>query len=183
MTPRYARTAIILHWLVAGLMVLQFPLGWLMQEFARDPASLRTDAFDLHKSIGLVLMAIVVARLAWRLSHPVSALEGPAWQQRLASATHGMLYLLLVAMAVSGYLSSVYGGRPIVFFGLPIASWAAASHDLKELMDDIHLVASWTLLATFAVHLAGAISHRAALGSLAGRMRPGQALSGFSKGT
>jgi cytochrome b561 len=187
MDVRYSRTAVFLHWLVAGLMFLQFPLGWLMQQIARQPPGLRTDAFSLHKSIGLVILSVVVARLAWRLSHPVGPLAAsPPWQQRVASLTHGALYALILAMAISGYLSSVYSGRPIVFFGLPIPSWSPRVRDVEDLMDAIHLWASWALLATFTLHLAGAFSHRGEGAGLAGRMDPrarASPYSGFSSGT
>jgi len=65
-SDRYSRTAIALHWLIAALVILQFGWGWWMQEIPKQPVGPRVDAFNLHKSIGMTIFALMAARLAWR---------------------------------------------------------------------------------------------------------------------
>ena len=61
---QYTRTAILLHWIVAALLIVQFAWGWGMQEIPKTPPGLRAGAFNLHKSVGLVLLALTFVRLA-----------------------------------------------------------------------------------------------------------------------
>ena len=76
--PRYTRVAVVLHWLVAALVVAQVSWGWWMQTIAKQPPGVRADAFNLHKSIGLVMLALTLVRLGWRLAHPPPPLPRPA---------------------------------------------------------------------------------------------------------
>src|SRR3954454_2244722 len=94
---RYSRTAIALHWLLAILITLTTAIGWRMMWIEHQPGS--EQFFDLHTSSGLTIAAPVVVRVLWRLTHPsVSRPAGPAWEARLASATHALLYVLIVAL-------------------------------------------------------------------------------------
>src|SRR3982750_1515850 len=68
-TRRYTAFAAALHWIVAVILVVQFSWGWLMQQIPKQPPGLRADAFNLHKSIGLTILLLMLARLAWRLAH------------------------------------------------------------------------------------------------------------------
>ena len=68
-SQRYTRTAIVLHWLIAAIVMAQIALGWWMQEIPKDPAGPRVNAYNLHKSIGLTVMALMLVRLAWRATH------------------------------------------------------------------------------------------------------------------
>jgi cytochrome b561 len=157
---RYTRVAIILHWVVAALVLAQFPLGWWMQEIPKQPPGPRVEAFNLHKSIGLLIAALMLARIAWRLGHPAPPLGPmPRWQSRLAHATHFMLYAVLVALPVTGYLGSAYSGYPVKFFGTTLPAWAAKSVELKDWMSSAHLVLAWILAIAFALHMAGVAKH------------------------
>src|SRR3954462_11439223 len=86
-TARYTRTAVVLHWVVAAMLLVQYPLGWLMQQIPKDPPGPRANIFNVHKSIGFVILAMMVARLAWRLGHPAPALPAmPRWQAGVGRA-------------------------------------------------------------------------------------------------
>src|SRR5512135_1387415 len=99
---RYTRFAVALHWIVAIVVFAQFALGWLMQEIAKEPPGPRASAFNVHKSVGLVIFALMLVRIAWRLSHPPPALPPmPRWQARAALANHLLLYALLVVMPLA----------------------------------------------------------------------------------
>ena len=173
-TSRYSRTAVFLHWLVAAMVAVQVPLGWAMQAIAKSPPGPRADAFNLHKSFGMTIAVVVLARLAWRAGHrpPPWPAHWPRWQHALASLNHAALYLCLLGMAATGYLGSAYSGYPVRYFGLLLPSWAARDDALKAFFSAAHEVIAWLLVAAFALHVAGAVVHRRREGgSLAGRMR------------
>lgn len=175
MSPRYTRVAIALHWLIAAFLLLQFALGWGMQLIAKQPAGPRADAFNLHKSFGLLLLGLMIARIAWRLGHEPPALPPmPRWQVLAARADHLLLYVLVVALPLSGYLGSAFSGYPVRFFGMPLPSWAGRHEALKEAMSTVHLVCSWALACVVAVHLAAVAKHVLIdRDELLGRMKPG----------
>jgi cytochrome b561 len=160
-TPeRYTPFAAFLHWLVAAIVAGQLALGWLMQEIAKQPPGPRAAAFNLHKSIGLVVLALMAARIAWRLGHAPPALPPmPRWQALAARANHLLLYALLVVMPVAGYLGSAFSGFPVRVFGIVLPSWAARNDAIKEAMSDVHLAAAWLLAAAVAIHLAAVAKH------------------------
>jgi cytochrome b561 len=157
---RYTTVAIILHWTIAALVLAQFPLGWWMQEIPKQPPGARVEAFNLHKSIGLLIAAAMLARIAWRLGHPGPPLPGmPRWQSRLAHATHALLYGVLIALPITGYLGSAFSGYPVKFFGTALPAWAAKNAALKDWMSDAHLVLGWILALAFLLHMAGVAKH------------------------
>lgn len=157
---RYTKTAVVLHWLVAAVVLGQFSWGWLMQQIPKSPPGVRADAFNLHKSIGLCLLALMLFRLGWRLAHPPPALPPmPLWQARAASITHVALYAALILMPVAGYLGSVWSGYPVKWFGITLPAWGTSIPALKEAMSTVHFVTSWVLLSLVALHAAAAMLH------------------------
>ena len=157
---RYTRVAIALHWTIALLVIVEFAWGWVMQGIAKNPPGLRAEAFNLHKSIGLTILALMLVRLAWRLAHrPPPFVPMPRWQAVTAHFTHGVLYAALLAQPVIGYLGSAFSGRPVKFFGAALPRWAAAHDGAKELMSTLHLATSWIIAAAVLLHIAGAMKH------------------------
>jgi cytochrome b561 len=157
---RYTRVAIALHWLVAALVVAQFTLGWAMQQIAKQPPGARAEAFNIHKSLGLTLLLLMALRFAWRLRHaPPAPLPMPRWQWRLASITHGLLYAVLIALPLTGYLGSEFSGYPVRFFGLALPSWAGKNAAWKEILGNAHLALTWALAVLVTLHLAGVAKH------------------------
>jgi cytochrome b561 len=157
---RYTRTAIVLHWLVAALVVAQVGWGWAMLAIAQVTQGPRADAFNFHKSVGLVILALMLVRLAWRLAHPAPPLDGlPAWQQRAARATHAVLYAALLIMPIAGYLGSAWSGYPVRWFGMTLPAWASAQPALKTLMSQVHLATSFVLLGAVLLHVAAGVRH------------------------
>jgi cytochrome b561 len=170
-TSRYTRTAVVLHWLVAALFIAQFAWGWLMQEIPKSPPGLRADAFNLHKSVGLCLLALMLFRLGWRIAHRPPALPAmPAWQAQLAQVTHVALYAALIVMPLAGYLGSVWSGYPVRFFGITLPAWGTKDPVLKDAMADLHYVTSWVLLSLTVLHVAGALHHAIRGDGVPGRM-------------
>ena len=175
-TQRYSPVAAALHWLVAAILIVQFSWGWLMQQIPKQPPGLRADAFNVHKSIGLVLLALMLVRLGWRLLHPPPPLRGlPAWQRALAHGTHRVLYATLIVQPLAGYLGSVFSGYPVKWFGVTLPAWGWHSVALKDLMSTVHLVTSFVSLFAVLLHLAGALRHALAGDGYLGRMGFGRA--------
>jgi len=159
-TGRSTRTAIALHWLTALAVVVQFAWGWWMQSIPKEPPGMRADAFNLHKSIGLTLFALMVLRVIWRSVHPPPPLPPmPRWQSRLARFNQLLLYVALLAMPLAGYLGSVFSGYPVKYFGISLPSWGARDAGLKDLFSATHYGASWVLAGAVMLHLAGNVKH------------------------
>jgi len=157
---RYTRTAIAMHWLIAVVVIAEIAWGWWMQEIPKQPPGQRADAFNFHKSLGLMILLLMIARLSWRLAHPPPPLPPmPAWNGWLAHANHGVMYVALFVLSIGGYLGSAWSGFPVKFFGLVLPSWTAAAPALKDLASSVHLVTSWLLLVALALHVAGTAKH------------------------
>ena len=93
MTDRlqYGTTAKVFHWLIVALLLVQYPLGWLMPDIHRGMKP--GDAMTWHISIGIVILALIVLRFAWRLTHPVAPESSlPPWQRLSSEAVHWLLY-------------------------------------------------------------------------------------------
>jgi cytochrome b561 len=178
---RYTRVAIALHWIVAGVVVAQFAWGWWMQEIPKQPPGARAAAFNLHKSVGLVILALMLLRLGWRIGHPAPTLgDLPAWQNVLARSTHVTLYVALFAMPIAGYLGSAFSGYPVKWFGATLPAWGWNDPALKELMSRIHLTVSWILAGAFTLHVMGALKHMLRADEYSGRM--GWSIAGSRRG-
>jgi cytochrome b561 len=170
---RYTRTAVALHWLVALLVLAQIAWGFWMQQIPKQPLGVRADAFNLHKSGGMLIFALMVVRLGWRLGHPPPALPSlPAWQRVGARVSHTLLYVLLIAQPLVGYLGSVWSGYPVRFFGLLVPAWGSKDTALKDLMSQCHYVIACALIAVITVHIAAALRHAAARDGIVQRMTP-----------
>lgn len=157
---RYTRVAVVLHWSIAVLVIGQFAWGWWMQEIPKQPVGPRVDAFNLHKSVGMTIFALMALRLAWRWRHPAPPLPPmPAWQAAAARATHVLLYVALLLQPLFGYLGSEVSGYPVRYFGMTLPGWAGKHESLKELLSAAHLVNSWVLATLVALHVAGVLKH------------------------
>jgi cytochrome b561 len=157
---RYTRTAIALHWLIALLVVGQFAWGWWMLGIPKQPVGPRAEAFNLHKSIGMTILALMALRLAWRVSHRPPPLPPMVqWQAAAARITHWMLYAALLVQPLCGYLGSEFSGYPVKYFGMTLPSWAGKNVALKDLLSGVHLATSWVIAGTVLLHVGGALKH------------------------
>ena len=157
---RYDRIALVLHWISALLLVFMTGLGWYMMEIEHTPGA--QPYFVLHKSLGLIVLALVLVRLAWRRSHPVPQLPSqmPAWQLRAAQMVQVGLYLCMLVLPLVGIAGAAYSKSGLVFFGYSLPRLALANHDTAEAYFDIHGTLVWLLIALVCVHVAGALKHR-----------------------
>lgn len=157
---RYTTTAVGLHWLIAGLVFGMIAFGWWMQEIPKNPVGPRVNAFNLHKSIGLTVLFLMLLRTLWRATHPPPPLPPmPVWQARAARTVHLLLYVCLFVQPLTGYLGSVYSGYPVKFFGLVLPAWAPKVDGIKDAMSVAHLVNSWILVTALVLHVGATLKH------------------------
>jgi cytochrome b561 len=157
---RYDAAARFLHWASAALICALAALGWYMMTIEHTPDG--DASLALHKSLGCVLALLVLIRVLWRLGHRPVALAAklPAWHLKLAAATQGLLYLMMVLMPLTGYLGASYSKRGVALFGIATPRWALPDHDRAEQFFDIHGTLIWVLVALVAIHTAAALKDR-----------------------
>jgi cytochrome b561 len=160
LATRYTRTAMTLHWLMAVLIFGLFGVGLYMVELPLSPHKLQVYAW--HKWAGVTVFVLVCLRLAWRLRHRPPPLPAgmPAWQRAAAAASHVLLYGLMFALPLSGWLMSSAKGFQTVWFGvLPIPDLLGRNEALGDMLQWVHVSLTWTLAAVLAVHVAAAFKH------------------------
>jgi cytochrome b561 len=150
----------VLHWLVALLIFVAFPLGLYMADLPLSPEKLRL--FSYHKWIGVTVFMLAGLRVVWRLTHePPPLPAGHARRQRrLTAAVHGLLYVLILVIPVSGWLMSSAEGVQTVWFGvLPLPDLIGKDKALGEQLGELHETLNYIMLALVALHVAGALKH------------------------
>ena len=160
-TPlRWGAVSQLLHWLVVALVITQFVLASLAEDLA--PGMAKLGLLARHKSVGITILGLALLRLAWRLGQPVPALPSgmPRWQRGLATGTHHLLYALLLAMPLSGWLMSSARNYPVSWFGLvQLPDLIAPGEHAFEALRATHGTLAALLAATALLHLAGALKH------------------------
>jgi len=158
---RWGSVSIALHWTVALLILLvQVPVGLSLDAFG--PGTTQNVLYFVHKNVGVLILVLAVIRLGWRWSNPVPLLPAdlPSWQAALARITHYLLYILLFAMPVSGFLFTATGGYPVPLLGLyDLARLVPENKPLSDVMHGVHVTGQWVLYATALLHVAGALQH------------------------
>ncbi len=159
--PRYTKTAMLLHWLTALLIVSGFALGVTMVDIpGLTPTKLKY--FSWHKWIGITVLGLACVRLLWRLTHPAPAYPDamPAWQKKAASGLHHLLYVLIFAVPISGYFYSLAAGVPVVYLGvIPLPVLIESNQELKPILKTVHYILNMTLLAGVGLHVLAALKH------------------------
>lgn len=158
---RYSVISLVLHWVIAVAVLTQVLLV-TAHEATDGPIS--REFINLHKSVGLTILVLTLARIGWRLANPAIALptEMPRWQKLLARATHVLFYVALIAMPLTGWLASSAGGREIVWFGLfdwpllPVSGGRDAARGFME----IHGLVVKGLYVLIGLHVLGALKHQ-----------------------
>jgi len=157
---RYTTVAIGLHWLIAVAIIGSFSLGLYMHELPLSPQKLKL--YSWHKWAGVSIFLFVLLRLVWRLMHRPPALPPgmPAWQVKAAAATHVLLYVLMFAVPLSGWLMSSAKGFQTVWFGvLPLPDLVDKNKELGDLLQQVHMLLNFSMAALVVAHLGAALKH------------------------
>jgi len=153
----------MLHWLVAGMIVLQFVLAKMADVASDEDSPVRELALLAnHKSVGITILALAVVRLAWRQKNPPPALPAtmPQWQITASHLSHWSLYALLFAMPVTGWLMSSASAYSVSWFNLfQIPDLVAPNPAAKEVFEEAHETLGKLLMLIAAVHIGAAIKH------------------------
>jgi cytochrome b561 len=157
---RWGGIAQFFHWLIALLIIAQGAIGLTMVELGMTPAKVKV--FALHKSIGLTILALGLLRLAWRLGQraPLDP-PMPHWQRNAAKLSHFFLYMLILALPLSGWLFNSAANFPLEWFGLVHVPSLTRGLDpvLKAWALRAHVVLFWILIGVVVVHVASALWH------------------------
>jgi cytochrome b561 len=155
----YSRTAIILHWLIALLIACGFSLGAYMVDLHTSPTKVRLYAY--HKWIGITVLALVLVRSVWRLTHtPPPAVPMPRWQLHAARWTHYLLYALMIATPVCGWLYTSAAGYPVVYLKLwQLPDLVHKNKALADVLVEVHGDLGWALGWLVVLHAAAALKH------------------------
>jgi len=171
-TERYGLIAQVFHWIVVLGIVVQYGLGWYMEDL---PNSLyKVEVYNLHKSIGLSVLAVAVLRLLWRWANPVPPLPpGRArWEALAAGASHATLYILIFAQPLTGLGMVLFAQFPSEIWGMPLPK-AAPDKAVEDAFKAAHYYLQWIILAVVALHVAAALRHHFVLkDSVLRRMLP-----------
>jgi cytochrome b561 len=157
---RYTGVAITLHWLIAVAILCTFLLAHYMTGLQLSPIKLKL--YSYHKWIGVTIFLLVLVRLAWRFSHrpPPLSISMPRWQRSAAAMAHILLYLLTIAIPVSGWLMSSASGFQVVYLGqVPIPDLLAKNKELADQLKELHESLNWLMLIVVALHVAAALKH------------------------
>jgi cytochrome b561/polyisoprenoid-binding protein YceI len=167
--PRYSAVAIVLHWTIAAAIVVQVLLAWRMHGPSTPE---RFAVFQLHKSVGVTILALSLARLAWRLTHRPPPLPDTLarWERILARLTHTFFYVVMIGMPLSGWImvSASPVGVPTLLYGylpwphIPILAELApaAKATWSEAGETIHGLFAVGFLTLLPLHVAGALKHQ-----------------------
>ncbi|MCF8199479.1 MAG: cytochrome b [Sulfuritalea sp.] len=156
----YTHVAIGLHWLIAFAIVGSFSLGLYMHELPLSPQKLKL--YSWHKWAGVTIFVFVLLRLGWRLLHrpPELPTDMPAWQRVAAEATHVLLYVLMIAVPLSGWLMSSAKGFQTVWFGvLPLPDLLSKNKELGDTLQQLHMLLNFSMAALVIAHLGAALKH------------------------
>ena len=151
----------VIHWLMAIGIIGLIASGWYMTSLDKS-VSYKYDIYFWHKSFGTLALFAIALRILVRLISVVPALPDsmPGHEKKLAQLAHFLLYAMMIAVPLSGFLMSDFGGHPI-----PLFNWATFEllEDNKELAGtlwEIHTTIPYVLLGIIALHILGALKHR-----------------------
>ena len=163
-TDRYGVVSRSIHWATAAIIIALIVVGWYMTGLAEeDPA--RRNIYNLHKSVGVLSIFLLVLRFAWLKVSPAPELPAvfPASERNLTQGMRILLYVLMLLVPVSGYVMSTAAGYPVPFFKLfTMPALIGESEMLAEFAHEAHAILGYSILAVVALHIFGALKHRLA---------------------
>lgn len=156
----YGVVARILHWSIVLLIIAQYVIIESAEDLPDGLEKLQT--VSLHKSVGMLVLGLALVRIAWRIANrgrPAPVPMAPL-QKKAAAAGHGLLYLLVLAQPISGWMMSSAADYPVTFFGLfQFPAIVAENEGAHEMLEDVHETLFVTLVVVAVLHALAAIYH------------------------
>lgn len=158
-TNSYGSLAKLLHWSVVLLIIVQYLLAEKAEELPDGIEKLQT--YTTHKSIGILVLLLALARIGWKLMNKGQpAPVGTKAQRAVAGATHGLLYLLILALPLSGWAMSSAANYPVGFFGLfQLPALVGENHELHETLEGVHEFLFNAVFLVATLHVLAALYH------------------------
>lgn len=156
-----SKTTIVFHWLIAAGIIAMLAFGLVISNTPSGPD--KTALIQIHKSFGMILGALALARIIVRMREgwprPVAPLA--SWEERSSRAVHTLMLAATVVMPVTGILKSITYGRPVDVFGLRVIPplLLEKNESLNELASIAHASVGFMLMALIAVHVIAALKH------------------------
>lgn len=159
-SPRgWGLTSIMLHWLSAIAVIGLFALGWWMTGLDYYDAWYHRAPW-WHKSVGMVLLGLTLARVVWRLVQPTPDLDGSRTERMAAYLGHLLIYLVLFVVLISGYMISTAEGRGIeVFDWFTVPALVSGLPDQATVAGEVHWYAAWALIVLAVGHVLASFKH------------------------
>jgi cytochrome b561 len=148
------------HWIMAGLILVQITLGLMAVAWHVSPTKIQL--FFWHKSLGMLILTLLVLRLLWRLANatPTLPADMPRWERRAAHASHILLYVLLVLLPLTGWVVNSAANIPLrLFWVIPLPAIVEPNKPLAQLFARLHLGLLITFALVLTVHIAAALRH------------------------
>lgn len=156
---QYAFGSKVLHWIIALIVVAMLFGSFFLGSV---PETYQANAYMLHKSFGLTVLALMVCRLIWIIyrGKPTIPASVPTWERRLSHVIQWLMYVFLFAMPLVGWTMSVAADHPPTFFGLFTLSLPITPNKvLAELLANLHATIAWILIGLISLHILGALKH------------------------
>jgi cytochrome b561 len=156
---RWSTTAKTFHWVMALLILGNGAFAFWMDGL--KPSLQKINLFALHKSIGLTVLALFLLRVLWRaIDRRPPDVPAPRWQHLAAKTVHGFLYLLIVAIPLSGWAFNSAHGFPLQYFKqFNLPALVEKNPELSDTLGNVHVYLFWFLLLVLAAHIGGALKH------------------------
>lgn len=145
---------------MAILIIGQLTLGIYMTDMPKG--GLRKEFYGLHKGIGILILFLLIARVLWYLKNiqPSLPFNIPLWEQRVSHFFHGLLYVLMFLLPLTGWLMSSAGGYPVSFFGLfTLPNLISQNKTLGNFFGDAHTYLGYIFIAVIVLHVLAALHH------------------------
>ena len=156
---QFGSVAKFFHWFMASLFIAMFAVAYTMM--AASPSSTKGLLYGLHKSTGVLLFALVILRLTWRLVQPQPLLPRtmPIWQKIAAQLNFVVLYVLMFGMPLTGLTMSLRGDHPVSFYGLFTIPAFSPSKSMSTFCWQAHALLSYIMIGVVALHILAALYH------------------------
>lgn len=162
-SDRYGIISKFFHWIIALLVFAQFYLI-LWERYVLPEKSLLANIYisGFHKPIGILILILVILTLLWKMFNPRPGYlpNMPNWEKITARATHALLYILLIIMAMSGFIMSSAAGKPPNLFGLyQFPMLIEQNKILSDFFFKVHAISGYCLVALITLHILAALKH------------------------